>query len=271
MPLPLAVLWGILQGVTEFLPVSSSGHLALIPWLLGGPVPGLLFDLVVHGGTLLAILAYFGRDIKGLFVGVWRLVRRRRADTPEGALVWWILVSALPAAVAGALASDLVERTLNAPWMVSAFLAVTGGILYLAERLGRRTRALDSLGWRDALWIGLAQAVALLPGISRSGATISAGLMRGLERQAAARFSFLMALPAIAGALMMEILHALRGGLPPAEGASLWVGFAASALSGYLALRFLFRHIQVRSLRPFAYYCWAIAFVGLAVSLLRGV
>lgn len=270
MPLPLAALWGILQGVTEFLPVSSSGHLALIPWLLGGSVPGLLFDLVVHGGTLLAILAYFWRDVKGLFVGAWRLVSRRRADTPEGALVWWILVSALPAAVAGALASDLVERALTAPWMVSALLAATGGILYFAERLGRRTRALDSLGWRDALWIGLAQAVALMPGISRSGATISAGLMRGLERQAAARFSFLMALPVIAGALMMEILHALRGGLPPAEGASLWVGFVASALSGYWALRFLFRHVRARSLRPFAYYCWAIAFVGLAVSLLRG-
>ncbi len=270
MPIPFAALWGILQGVTEFLPVSSSGHLALIPWLFGWPVPGLLFDLVVHGGTLLALVAYFWQDVKDLFLGAWGLLRTRRLNGPKERLTAWVLVSAVPAAVLGALASDFVERALGAPWVVSLFLAVTGGILYLAERLGRRTRALNTLGWRDALGIGLAQAVALMPGISRSGATISAGLARGFEREAAARFSFVMSLPVVAGALLMEGLQALRSGVSTTAGLGLLVGFAVSAASGYLALRFLFRHLRARSLRPFAYYCWAIACVGLAASLLRG-
>lgn len=271
MPVFFAALWGVLQGLTEFLPVSSSGHLALVPWLLGWPVPGLLFDLVVHGGTLTAILVYFRRDIKGLFVGAWRLLRTRQMEGPEATLTAWVLLSAVPAAIVGMLASDLVERAINTPWAVSLLLAGTGSILYLAEHLGQRERPFNALGVKDALWIGLAQAVALLPGVSRSGATIAAGLLRGLKREAAARFSFLMSLPVIAGALLMESLQALQSGVGAPERLGLLVGFVAAALSGYFALAFLFRHVQARNLRPFAYYCWGIALVGLTVSLLRGI
>lgn len=271
MPILFAALWGILQGLTEFLPVSSSGHLALIPWLLGWPVPGLFFDLVVHGGTLTAILVYFRRDIQGLLIGAWRLLRTRRLSGPEEALTLWVLVSAMPAAVLGALANGLIEQLLGVPWAVALLLGGTGGILYLAEHLGRRERPLGALGMRDALWIGLAQTAALLPGVSRAGATIAAGLVRGLKREAAARFSFLMSLPVVVGALLMEGIQALKGGVSAPEGLSLLVGFGMAALSGYMALAFLFRHLQVRSLRPFAYYCWAIALIGLVASLLRGV
>lgn len=263
-----AAFWGLLQGLTEFLPVSSSGHLALAPFLLGWPTPDLTFDLVVHLGTLGATVVYLRRDVAALLAAAWRLARRRRMADADTRLVALIALSALPAVVLGALFNDLVERAIQAPWAVSLLLLVTGGILFASERLARRERPLEALTWADALWIGLAQAVAMLPGISRSGATIGAGLLRGLRRRDAARFSFLMVLPVIAGATLMQLWRVLRGHVMSASAAHLAVGLAVAAVSGYAAIAFLLRHVQTRSLRPFAYYCWALALVGLAASVI---
>lgn len=282
MTLWQAAFWGLLQGLTEFLPVSSSGHLALAPWLLGWPAPDLTFDLLVHLGTLAAVVAYLRRDVAALLAAAWRLARLRRIVDAPTRLAALIVVSALPAALLGALFNDLVEQAIQAPWAVSLLLAVTGGILFLSERLpesaqrlpesaqrlARRERPLEALTVADALGIGLAQAVAMLPGISRSGATIGAGLLRGLTRREAARFSFLMALPVITGATLVQLLRVLRGGLAAAPAANLGVGLAVAAVSGYAALRFLLRYLQTHSLRPFAFYCWGLALVGLAASVI---
>jgi undecaprenyl-diphosphatase len=264
-----AAFWGLLQGLTEFLPVSSSGHLVLAPWLVGWPAPDLAFDLMVHLGTLVAIVVVMRRDVADLLAAAWRLARQRRVVDAKERLVVLIVVSAIPAALLGALASDAIEAALQAPWAVSLLLAATGAILFLSDRLALRGRSLDALRPRDALLIGLAQAAALLPGISRSGATIAGGLMRGLSRREAARFSFLMVLPVIAGASLVQLLRVLRDGLSATVAVNLGVGFLVAAASGYAALSFLLRHLQTRSLRPFAYYCWGLALLGLAVSLLR--
>lgn len=269
MTLYHAIFWGLLQGLTEFLPVSSSGHLALIPWLVQWPVPDLLFDLVVHLGTLAAILVYMRRDVAFLFVAAWRVIRTRKISDEGERLVVLIVLSAIPASILGALINTLVDEALQVPWVVSLLLAGTGTVLYVAERLGRRERTMDSLRPRDAWLIGVAQALALLPGLSRSGTTIATGLMRGLRRHDAARFSFLMALPVIAGAAGVQLVRGLSGGMNAEAAANLTMGFVMAGLGGYAALHFLFRYLQGRNLRPFAYYCWAIALLGLTISLVR--
>ncbi|MCD6520828.1 MAG: undecaprenyl-diphosphatase UppP [Anaerolineae bacterium] len=260
-----AALLGVLQGLTEFIPVSSSGHLVIIPWLLGWPSPGLSFDVLVHLGTLVALLLYFRRDIYELLLGAWELCRRRRLETFRARLLLLILLSALPAALLGYLLEDKISQAFETPWVASLFLLVTGGLLFTSEWLGKRTQTIEQLGWGQALLIGLAQSLALLPGISRSGATISAGLLCGLKRPAAARFSFLMVLPVILGATAFELLQAAQGGAL-AGSWQLGVGFLAALLSGYAALGFLIRHLQSHSLRPFAYYCWALGTLGLILS-----
>jgi undecaprenyl-diphosphatase len=263
-----AVLWGVLQGLTEFLPVSSSGHLVLVPWLVGATVPGLGYDVAVHLGTLLAVLVVLRRDIGALLVALWRIVRRRRIEGPTQRLVVWLVLATIPAAVLGALYGDAVEAMLGRPAIIAGLLIVTGVLLLVGEWAARQNRRLDGLRWPDALLIGLAQAVALAPGISRSGATMSAGLWRGLERAEAARFSFLLSVPIILGAAASRLLGSSAG--VGASHASLFaLGFAAAALSGGAALWFLLRHVRLRSLRPFAFYCFAMALLCLAVSLLR--
>ncbi len=264
-----AALWGLLQGLTEFLPVSSSGHLAIVPWIVGLPTPDLTFDLVVHLGTLLAVIVFMWGDICSLWAALVHIVRTRRVEGPQERLVIWLVVGTVPAAVAGAFAQDLVERLISAPWAIALFLALTGTLLYIAERLGRRERPLEALGLGDTLSIGLAQALALIPGLSRSGATISAGLLRGLTRDAAARFSFLLSMPIIAGAALVHVGDALAKGLSSDVALTLAVGLVVAGSSGFLALRFLFRHIQKRSLRPFAFYCWGLAALGIILSFAR--
>ncbi len=264
-----ALLLGMLQGVTEFVPVSSSGHLVLVPWALGWPNPSLAFDALVHLGTLLAVLAYFRDDILMLVRGWWHTVRVRRIDTPEGRLAWLILVSAIPAGLLGLLLDDWFESLFGSPTAVAAFLLVTGALLYVSDRLGRRSRVLDSANLKDAVTMGLAQALAIAPGISRSGATMSAGLWRGLGRDAAARFSFLMGIPIVAAAGAKSLLDAAQGGLPSAEWTALAVGFLAAAISGYLSIRTLLRYLRSHTLRPFAYYCWAAGVLALVLYWVR--
>lgn len=259
-------LLGILQGAAEFLPVSSSGHLVLLPWLLHWPAPPLTYDVIVHLGTLVAVGIAFWRDIGDLFRGVWSILRTRRLVNAEARLVALLLLSAIPGALLGYFLEDRFAALFGSPLRVSVLLAVTGLLLVLSERLGTRERALPQMGWGDALLMGIAQGCAIAPGLSRSGTTIAAGLLRGLDRQTATRFSFLMSLPIILGATGYQMLHLLRGEAGEVSLLSLAIGFVAAAASGYLAVRFLLRYVRRHSLRPFAYYCWALSLLGLILS-----
>ena len=262
-----AILWGVLQGATEFLPVSSSGHLVLVPWLLGLTTPDVTFDVIVHAGTLLAAVIFFWGDIWALFKGLWDSARTRQL-TAQGRLALLIVAGIIPAALVGYLFEEAMTAVFGTPAVVAALLLVTGVLLLLGERLGRRERGLETLTFRDALFIGVAQCVALLPGVSRSGTTISAGLLRGLDRETAARYSFLMALPLIAGATGYELLKLSVAGEQVALG-TLAVGFIAAALSGYVGLRLLLGLVRKHSLMPFAIYCWAMGIFCLIVAVVR--
>jgi undecaprenyl-diphosphatase len=269
MDLLQAIILGLVQGITEFIPVSSSGHLVLVPWLLRWPAPTLTFDTVVHWGTLLAVLAYFWRDWLGL-IGAWlrALVRWDWTD-PLAWLMWLLIAGSIPAAVLGYLLEDLFESLFGKPAWVSAFLLVTAGLLALSERIGDRVRSADELRLPDALLIGLGQAAAIAPGISRSGATIATGLLRGLDRPAAARFSFLLATPIIFGAGLFKIvdqLSAANGG----DTLSIYaVGFLVAALSGYACIWGLLRYLQRGRLYPFAVYCACAGIFCLLMAWLR--
>jgi len=261
-----ALLLGLLQGATEFIPISSSGHLVLVPWLLGWPEPGLAFDTMVHWGTLLAVGGYFWRDL-ALLARAWlRGWRARSWPDPQGRLAWLILLGTLPAVALGLLFEEWFEALFSAPAAVAGFLLVTGVLLMVGERLGRRERGEEELGWQDALLIGLGQAAAIAPGISRSGATMAAGLFKGLRREAAARFTFLLATPVILGAGLLQLAKLALSGQGEGQWLTLALGFATAAASGYLCIRFLLGYLRRRSLYPFALYCCAAGLVALAVS-----
>lgn len=264
-----ALVLGLLQGATEFLPVSSSGHLVLVPWILNWPAPGLLFDVAAHVGTLVAVVLYFWRDILLMLRGLWELVSTRRADTPSSHLALMVALASIPAALLGFLFNDLVESLFSAPMIVSLFLALTGSILMISERLGQRRREMPSITARDALILGVAQGLAIAPGISRSGATIAAGLLRGLERPAAARFSFLMSIPVVLGAAAFQMLKVVGIQGATIDWTPIGLGFGAALVSGYLAIHLFLRLLRNHSLRPFALYCWAIAALGIALNLAR--
>jgi len=273
-----AIVLGLVQGATEFIPVSSSAHLVLVPWLLGWAEPGLTFYVVLHLGTLLAVLAVFWRDLLGLVAPWLESVRRRTLQRPEARLAWWILLGAIPAVLMYVLWGEQFEALFHNPQGVSVLLLVTGLWLALAERprwrgteyqLGRRERTAEDMGWPQSLLIGVAQGCAMAPGISRSGATIGAGLLLGLRRDAAARFSFLLATPIVFGAGLLKLVELL--GTPSSDsGLSLvLVGFVASFLSGYACIRFLLAYLRRRGLMPFAAYCWLVGLGSLALHFLR--
>jgi undecaprenyl-diphosphatase len=264
-----AIILGLVQGATEFLPVSSSGHLVLVPWLLGWPDPGLSFDAVLHLGTLVAVLAALRHDLLDLLHAALASVRHRDIGRPEARLLWWLALATLPAASVGLLFEEQFETLFHSPNFVAVFLIVTGCWLALTERLGRKTRNTGDLGWWEALAIGVAQGCAIAPGISRSGSTIGAGLLVGLRREAATRFSFLLATPIIlgAGAIQMNrLLEALDPGLGALE---VLLGFGAAVLSGYASIQLLLRIVRQRGLLPFSLYCWAAGVFALGVYYLR--
>jgi undecaprenyl-diphosphatase len=264
-----AIILGLIQGATEFIPVSSSGHLVLVPWLLGWPSPGLVFDTVVHWGTLVAVLAYFWRDWWAMITAWLRGLIHWDWHDPRARLMWLIILGTLPAAIFGFLLEDFFTSLFGKPAWVSFFLLITAGLLVLGERLGQKTRNLRSVRWPDALIIGLGQAVAIAPGISRSGATISFGLFRGLSRPAAARFSFLLATPIILGAGLLPLLDMLAMPNPWAQAPALIAGFLTAAVVGYLCIWGLMRYLQRGSLYVFALYCALMGVACLIVAWLR--
>lgn len=265
-----AIVLGIVQGATEFIPVSSSGHLVLVPWLLGWSSPGLTFDTILHWGTLLAVVGYFRRDLAALVrAGLHGLVTRHPFATLEARLAWLLVVATLPAALAGLALERQFEALFNAPIFVAAFLLLTGLLLWASEGFGSRLRDLASVNAPDALTLGIAQALAIAPGISRSGSTIAAGLLRGLDRPAAARFSFLMMVPIVFGAGLCQLVELAETGLAPGQPALLLVGFVAAAVTGYACIAFLLDYLRRHSLRVFAFWCWGLGLFSLAVALLR--
>lgn len=270
-----AIILGIVQGATEFIPVSSSAHLVLVPWALGWPSPGLFFDTMLHWGTLAAVLTYFWRDwiaiIRGFFrslgqAGPWNSAPGGRLADPNNRLAWAIILGTIPAVILGFLFEDYFESLFSSPTAVGVFLIVTAIILAASERIGRRVRMLDSITIVDSLAIGLAQAAAIAPGISRSGATIAAGLGRGLMRDAAARFSFLLGTPAILGAGTLQLLDLLQGAETNTTWAAAIAGMLVAAIVGYLCIKFLLAYLQRGRLYVFAVYC---ALVGLAVVIVN--
>jgi len=276
LPLDLikALVLGILQGATEFLPVSSSGHLVLVPWWLGWDDPPLVFDVVVHLGTLVAVLAYFWRDWLTLLRAGWTALKTRSTQTDppqelDARLLLLLIAASIPAALAGLLLESSFE-SISTPPVVAALLLVTAALLVFSERHVTSNRTLDSLRLRDALTIGAAQALAILPGVSRSGSTISAGIVQGLPRTSAARFSFLLATPIILGAGGKQALDLILGNEPLADGMALalLVGFLSAAIVGYACISFLMRLLQRRRLYGFAIYCAVFGTLSLLVALL---
>jgi len=265
-----ASILGALQGFAEVLPISSSAHLILVPWLLKWPESGLTFDVALHLGTFLALAAYFWRDIIELMFSFFDAVASRSLNSPARRMPFLIIAATIPAAVIGKLFERQVEEIFrSSPLLIASFLVVFGLILGLTDYLGRKRLVMDEIKPAGALTIGLFQCLALIPGVSRSGITITAGLMLGLTRESAARFSFLMSLPIVAGAALLKTLHLFKHGIPAGEGLPMLVGIAFSALTGYISVALLLRLVQKQSLSPFVWYR-VIVGGGLIVAILSG-
>jgi undecaprenyl-diphosphatase len=247
-----AIILGIIQGLTEFLPVSSSAHLVIIPWLLNWDDPGLAFDVALHMGTLVALLVYYWRDWLEMGIAV------AGGKGPKRRLFFLLIVASVPGALIGVAFEKQAETTFRSPVLIAWNLAVLGLVLLLADIWGRNRRHLNDMTFLDALLIGLSQALAIVPGVSRSGATITMARALGVEREDAANFSFLMATPIIAGAGMLEVHKALHAGMHSQIG----LGFLASLIFGLIAIAGLIQYVRTRTYRPFAVYRFiAAAFV----------
>lgn len=276
MPLLHAIVLGIVQGLSEFLPISSSGHLALVPWLFdwndfnGDDSLAKAFDVALHIGTLVGAVAYFWRDIV-IYVreGMRMLVPANRSAAPtEGRIAWLLVVSAVPAAITGFLFNDAIETLDDEFWLIGVMLIFGGVLLLVADRLGG-TREDGSFSLRDALSMGIGQAAALQPGVSRSGVTITVARWLRFERAAAARLSFLMSLPIIAGAGLYKLVDVLsEGGIPSDFVAPFVVGMATSAVTGFAAVWGTIRYVQTRTFAPFVAYRFVVgaAVIALAVA-----
>ena len=255
-----AVILGIVQGLTEFLPVSSSAHLILARAFFGWEVPdafGLAFDVALHVGTLIAIVVFFRADILNMIRAVPRLASPGTSVPARTAQR--IVVGTIPVVIVGLLFNDFIEHALRTPVVAAWALAVGAALMFIAERAGSRQRGEEHLGWLDAILIGCAQASALIPGMSRSGSTIAVGMLLGLRREAAARFTFLLAIPAMLAAAAKEALE-LRGmTLPPDAAQIMIIGVIVSAIVGYLTIKFFLRYLAGNRLDVFAYYRWALA------------
>lgn len=248
------ILLGLLQGATEFLPVSSSGHLVLAEAFFDIQEASMTFDVSLHMGTLLAIILYFRKEFLALFRAMLRPDRSDEIVCANRHLALLLIIATVPAAVVGKLFGEQIEANLRQPAVVASTLAGLGLILLWAERIGRRNRSFSELTLIDAVVIGLAQTCALVPGVSRSGITMTAGLFRNLDRTTAARFSFLMSAPIIAGAGVLNLIKIIKQGFPVGQEVFFLLGFLASAISGYCFIAFLMRYIQTKSFAVFAYY-----------------
>lgn len=264
-----SIILGIVQGLTEFLPVSSSAHLVLVPQLFGWQFPPeqiFPFDVLVQLGTLLAVIIYFWKDLLRI-VRAWvlGLVRRQPFADPDARLGWYLILATIPAGLGGLLIKDYVEAAFHSPAITAAFLILTAALLLVAEFVGRRTRPLEAMNWKDALIIGVFQLLSVFPGISRSGSTIAGGMLRNLQRPDAGRFSFLMSIPIMAAAGLLSI-----GDLADVPNLSTFlpvvlVGFVVAGIIGFLSIHWLLRFLARRPLTIFAAYCAVFGLLNLIV------
>jgi undecaprenyl-diphosphatase len=266
VPIYQAVVLGIVQGLTEFLPVSSSGHLILVRDLMHWPDPGLTFDVALHAGTLVAVLIYFA----GLWIRILRAAfgANVRIDDESGAagtlspqelrqqrmLLWLLMLGTIPGAIIGKLFEAQAEEAFRQPALVASLMILVALIMWWAEKAGSQRKHLTQTTAVDALTVGIAQAAAIMPGVSRSGSTIAAGLFRGLTRDAAARFSFLLATPIIAGACLLNAIHLRHTGIPADMKQAFIVGTAVSAVVGYITIAAFIRYLRTRTLKIFIVY-----------------
>lgn len=269
-----AIVLGIVQGFTEPLPVSSSAHLVIVPALIPGfHHPSVFFDVVLHLGTLIAVLFFLRRDIAdivlSLLPGAWRAGGPADAET-RGAnrrMALWVIVATFLTGTIGILFKDGIERLFESVETTAVMLLVTGILLFLSDRVKTPKRRKEEMNLADGIVLGLVQAMALVPGISRSGSTIAFGIFRGLERETAARFSFLLSIPAISGAALLKATELTQ--FPAGELPALGAGFLAAAITGFSALKLLFLMINRTGLGPFAYYCWLFGAVTLLLRFMQ--
>ncbi len=260
-----ALVLGIVQGLAEFLPISSSAHLSLVPYVFGWEDPGLAFDVALHLGTLAAVLWYFRAEWLRLVKAGFDIVRTQRVSGDEQWRAVFIVIATIPGAIGGLLLEKYAETVFRAPALTAVALIVMGGMLWAADRFAPQTRPLNALRWTDALLIGIAQVFALIPGVSRSGSTMTAGRALGLDRTAAATFSFLMSMPITAAAAVLKVPEAVREGIT----LPIVVGILASAVSGWLAISVLLRYVSTRSFGVFAAYRLALGLAVLALIYVR--
>ena len=266
-----AIILGIVQGLTEFLPISSSGHLLLVPWLfnwhflLDNPDLNKTFDVALHLGTFVAVLVYFWREV-GTLIAAWvRSIGRRSLADPMAKLAWLLLVSTIPAAIVGVALESFIEDRLGKPWIIAIAMIVFAGFMYLVDHIAKLDRELDSLTWFDAVLIGCAQALALCPGVSRSGITMMTGMLLRLDRESAARYSFLLSIPVIGGAAAYKALEVAKNGLPAGTAMPFAVGMVSAAISGLVAIWFVLAYLKRHNFNLFVLYRIV---VGVAVLIL---
>jgi len=256
-----ALVLGIVQGLGEFLPISSSAHLVLVPWVFGWEDPGLSFDVALHMGTLLAVVAFFWKDWISLISEA-----MKRRSTHEATLFWYLVAATIPGAAFGYLFEKQAETVFRNPLLIGVMLIVMGIILYWVDRRAARKKNLFGLSFMDSLFIGFSQALAIIPGVSRSGITMTAGRFRGLNRDSAARFSFLLSTPIIFGAGVMKLKDLPHGDINLA----FITGIIASAVVGFISIGFLLRYLTERRFAVFAWYRFAAGIAVIILALARG-
>ncbi len=254
-----AVVMGIVQGLGEFLPISSSAHLVLVPWLFRWHDPGLTFDIALHIGTLIAVILYFWRDWVNLIRGAFQGTR-----TTEGRLFWYLVLATIPGALIGLLLEEKAETVFRNPILIATMLILLGVILYWADRRGRKRTDVRRITLGQSLLIGISQALAIIPGVSRSGITMTTGLISGLTREGAARFSFLLSAPVILGAGLIKMPEIVAH--PEMVNAPFIIGMVVSALSGVASIGFLLKYVQKKNFLPFVWYRFLLGAVVLVVG-----
>lgn len=266
-----SIVLGILQGLGEFLPISSTAHLILVPWFFGWSDPGLSFDVALHLGTLIAVIWFFWRDWLIVFQLAFRKISNFKfkilnsAEKYSPQQLWLLIIASVPGAIFGMFFDSKAEAAFRNPLLIALTLSVVGLILFLVDKYATHRKELSKMTKVDAFWIGLSQAIAIIPGVSRSGATMTTGLFLGFSREQAARFSFLLSTPIIFGAAIVKVPHLLKAGID----VSILFGILASAITGYFAIKYMLRFIQKVGYGPFFWYRMALAAIVLVVYFVR--
>lgn len=257
-----AVVYGLVQGLGEFLPISSSAHLVLVPWLFGWEDPGLTFDIALHAGTLVAVVLYFLKDWLRLIFKGFTDVR-----STDGRLFWYLVAATIPGAIGGYHLEKQAETVFRSPLLVGPLLIIMGLLLYWADKKGAKRTRLRNIRFGQSLLIGASQVLAVIPGVSRSGVTITAGLLSGITREGAARFSFLLSTPIVVGAVLIKVPEILRD--PSALNLEFGIGMAVSFMSGLASIGFLLRYLQTRDFLPFVWYRSLVGILVIVIALMR--